>query len=532
MPDERVLVADDEANVLDMCIRALSMEGYRVSGVSSGQAAIQLAREQPFDLLVTDIRMPSVTGLQAFEAIRERSPDMVGIVITAHGAVDTAIEALKLGMYDFLLKPFSLDELSTTVARALQRKRVTKENARLKALIPLFQVSQAFGGTTDLPSQLHQVVLTAAAETSAHAAVLVLRSETSQDYQPITWVCRSDEPGSNTAPQLSAELLAQVAEFQKPVTWLAKSSPYLFFTTWSASQPLETGVALPLMVKGDLLGILALAKDRPGIDFAESELGFLSVLASQAATTVQNSRLWTRVGDAYAKLSVLDHLKSEFINLAAHELRTPLAEIKAYLSLIDQQGSAKTSPHYGAITRAADRLQLLISRMTDLSFLEAKEVALQPSDFSLIDLVQSVVDPSTSLISTRGQSLILDIPPDCPLIRADAPKIKIVLENLLANAIDFAPKGGVITVGAEVRITDLRMWVSDTGIGIPRQECEWVFKPFYQLEGSLLRERGGIGTGLSIAKKLVELHGGTIGVESIVGRGSTFSFILPDSVVA
>jgi signal transduction histidine kinase/DNA-binding response OmpR family regulator len=530
MPDERVLVADDEASVLDMCIRALSMEGYLVSGVTSGQAAIELARSQPFDLLVTDIRMPTVTGLQAFQTIREHSPDIVGIVITAHGAVDTAIEALKLGMYDFLLKPFSLDELSTTVARALEQKRVTKENARLKALIPLFQVSQAFGTMADLRSQLYQVVLAAVQETAAHMGILVLRSEASQDYQTTQLVHASGVQPSTTAPELSPALLSQVATQQQAILWQATTSPYpLFASSASVEQPL-TGAVLPLTVKGELLGVLALTKGQWDTAFTDSDMGFLSVLASQAATSVQNSRLLTRIGDMYAKLSILDHLKSEFINLAAHELRTPMAEIKAYLALIEQQGNATETPHYAAITRAATRLEQLVNQMTDLSFLEANEVELQPTTFSLAQVVASLAEQTASLTAARGQSLVVQIPPDFPLVHADAPKVKMILENLLVNAIDFTPREGTITIGAAVRESELRVWVSDTGIGIPRQEWEWVFKPFYQLESSLLRERGGIGAGLSIAKKLVELHDGSIWLESTVGQGSTFTFALPHSI--
>src|SRR4030042_6125044 len=144
MPDEHVLVVDDEADVLDMCINVLSMQGYQVRGVHSGFDAVEENKKHKFDLLLTDIKMPGIDGLQTFRAVKEHNPDIVGVAITGYGAMETAIEALKLGMDDFLLKPFSLDELSAAISKALPKKRLQRENPSLKALIPLFELSQAF----------------------------------------------------------------------------------------------------------------------------------------------------------------------------------------------------------------------------------------------------------------------------------------------------------------------------------------------------------------------------------------------------
>ncbi|MBC7261845.1 MAG: sigma-54-dependent Fis family transcriptional regulator, partial [Chloroflexi bacterium] len=182
MPDERILIVEDEPDIREMCTRALTMEGYQVTGAANGAEAIQLAREQDFDLLLTDIRMPGMSGLQTYRAIQQLRPDIVGVVITAYGSVETAIEALKLGMEDFILKPFSLEELRAAISKALEKKRLERENARLKALIPLLQLSQTFMAVTDLNVLLEQVLHIAVQETTAKLAVLMLQDDTSRDW--------------------------------------------------------------------------------------------------------------------------------------------------------------------------------------------------------------------------------------------------------------------------------------------------------------------------------------------------------------
>ena len=127
MPHERILVVDDNEEIVYLCVQILESEGYKVEGVSDGMAAIDLAKEGHFDLLVTDIMMPGLNGMEIFKAIRKFDPDLVGIVITGHGTLHTAIDALEIGFHGFLTKPFSYVELSTTVSQALERSKLEKE---------------------------------------------------------------------------------------------------------------------------------------------------------------------------------------------------------------------------------------------------------------------------------------------------------------------------------------------------------------------------------------------------------------------
>jgi signal transduction histidine kinase/DNA-binding response OmpR family regulator len=529
VPDERILIADDEADVLDMCTRALSLEGYRICSVQSGFDAIEKVREQPFDLLLTDIKMPGMSGLQAFRIIKQHAPDIVGVAITGYGAVETVIEALKLGMDDFLLKPFSLEELSGAVSKALEKKRLERENARLKALIPLLQLSQAFMTVTDLDTLLQQVMQLAVHDTASDLGILMLKNEASQalDARAAVGSNGAEVPSGEYA--LSDGIVKRTVDSGRAVVWQADAGQGPFFATEAGNALVHAAVALPLVVKGELIGILGLGKGREGDAFAQSDVELLSVLSSQAATAIQNARLFTQTRNAYEKLSALEHLKSEFISIAAHELRTPLSIITTYVDLLQRKSQAEESNYLIEVSHAVGRLTRLMNDMTNLKLLEARQVEVERAELSLPQLVAGVVERLEPLAESKGQSIAVRIGEGIPSVNADGPKIELVLQNLISNAIKFTPAGGEITIEADASESGVRVAVRDTGSGIPEEEWEWIFKPFYQLESSLIREHEGMGIGLPLAKNLVELHGGRIWVESAPGKGSTFYFTIPSS---
>ena len=168
--------------------------------------------------------------------------------------------------------------------------------------------------------------------------------------------------------------------------------------------------------------------------------------------------------------------------------------------------------------------------ITDLKFLEAGQVELRPTALSLPQLVAEVVEQLGPLATCKAQSITTSIQDNLTTIFVDGPKIQVVLKNLISNAITFSPDGGEISIQAEAKGDALHVAVHDNGTGIPKEEWEWIFKPFYQVASSLRREHGGIGIGLALSKNLVELHGGRIWVESKTGEGSTFYFTIPGCI--
>ncbi|MEA3459275.1 MAG: diguanylate cyclase [Chloroflexota bacterium] len=269
MAQEKVLVVEDDLEVLDMCKRILTPEGYQVKGAEDGYEAIERAKGEPFDLLLTDIKMPGINGLETYQAIKEFAPDVIGVIITGYGSMERAIEALHLGFSGFVTKPFDADRLISVVAEALEKKRLERENARLRALVPLFELGRAFMTTLDLDDLLEQVVQTAKRETGANAVSLMLLDEDKQEL--------SVRASLGVSQPKTEEIADWVVEKRQPLLLTDEKPAYL---------------AVPLMVKGKLIGVLNLSKPTGERPFTESDLELVSVLGGQAAIAIENVRLY------------------------------------------------------------------------------------------------------------------------------------------------------------------------------------------------------------------------------------------------
>ena len=523
----RILVADDERDVRDLCLRTLKTAGYDAVGVSSGMAAVQVARLETFDVFLTDVKMPGMTGLEAYRQIRELSPGTMAVVISGFGTTELAIKALTLGVAEFVLKPFTPDQLRSAVERALRRRQLEQENARLRALIPLFELSQVFMTTVDLKELLQRIVRTAAAETEADRCSLMLLDEDRRELSIAAAEGLSEEVLAAARQKVGEGISGWVAESGEPVIIQGNPRDDPRFRDAPHWEDLATAISLPLKSQDRLIGVLNVAKGPNAVSFSESEVELLSVLGSQAATAIDNARLFRQIQDAYQQLAELDHLKSEFISIAAHELRTPLAVVLAYVSLLEEEVSDPLRGHLRVVIEAATQLKSIIDDMLSLSHVEAGQARLHVTDVSICEVVASVLADVAPLMEGKQHTVETELPEDLPSVRADPEKLGLILANLMSNAIKFTPAGGHIEIAAEADGQDMVLSVKDDGIGIPEEAQDRVFDRFYQVEESLRREHGGIGLGLCIAKAMVELHGGSIWLDSVAGEGSTFYCRIP-----
>lgn len=226
------------------------------------------------------------------------------------------------------------------------------------------------------------------------------------------------------------------------------------------------------------------------------------------------------------RLRRLTQLKSEFVNNVSHELRTPLTSIKAYTEALQDMIADETPRKFlGVIAEESDRLLDMIENLLNVSRIESGKLRLKRDLCAPADLVASVL--SVSKVQFGKHELVTDIAPDLPRMSLDVNKMKEVLLNLLSNAIKYSPDGGRIGVNARVFEGNLRIDVSDSGIGISPENVKRLFEPFFRVESERMATIRGTGLGLAITKKIVEAHGGTIQVASVIGQGSTFTILLP-----
>jgi signal transduction histidine kinase len=229
-----------------------------------------------------------------------------------------------------------------------------------------------------------------------------------------------------------------------------------------------------------------------------------------------------------ANLEQTEAMRRDLIANVAHELRTPLSSIKGYMEgLIDGVIPAQAET-YQQVYREADRLQRLVSDLQELSRVEAGAFELQRQPVVLPDLIHQIAARLHPQFEEKGVGLKLDLPATLPAVLADEDRLSQILVNLIGNALQYTPAEGVVTIAARTEAGRLVVTIADTGLGIPAEHLSHLFTRFYRVDKSRSRAGGGSGIGLTIAKHLVEAHGGRIWAESDgLDQGSTFAFSLP-----
>ena len=296
---------------------------------------------------------------------------------------------------------------------------------------------------------------------------------------------------------------------------------------------LRTGVravlAVPLLHQAEVLGVLVVRRNQPGT-FSQEIIRLVEAFAAQSAIAVENARLFGEIAQKSRELEIASQHKSQFVANMSHELRTPLAAVLGYAELL-QEGiygalPEKSLPILTRIRSNGQHLLGLINTVLDISKIEAGQFKLNLAEYALGSLVETVMVATESLAATKKLAFKTDVAKELPYGLGDEQRLTQVLLNLVGNAIKFTDAGEVrITAGAANGHFELS--VSDTGPGIPLEECEHIFEKFRQVDSSNTRAKGGTGLGLAIAREIIEMHGGRIWVESRLGQGSTFRMELP-----
>jgi putative nucleotidyltransferase with HDIG domain len=299
MAGERILVVDDEDMIRDLCYQILSAEGYQVTTASNGTAALEEIGRSTVELMITDIRMPGIDGLELHERAKARKQDIVTIFITGHGSIDTAIESLTRGVDGFILKPFTHEELLGTVNRAINSNRLKKENIRLKALIPLFEISKLLVTEIDLSHLFKIITEVLVQEFSADRVSLMLIDEASKTLLIHASHGLSPEVALKARRRQGEGVSGLVLKHRKPLIISAGKHPD---PEVMASINLEnmpaSSMSVPLIGKDKVFGVLNVSKFS-GIPFSTSDLQIVLILASQVATALENAALYENLHENY-----------------------------------------------------------------------------------------------------------------------------------------------------------------------------------------------------------------------------------------
>ena len=286
-------------------------------------------------------------------------------------------------------------------------------------------------------------------------------------------------------------------------------------------------VLAPLKAESGVLGVLGVA-DKPG-GFDVEDQAAIEGYADQAALLLRNARLYEELQRSYERLRDAQRNRDYFLQNVNHELRTPLTAILGWSEVLSEDRPDKETVKIAVdqINRSAQFLLALISDLLDLSRFEEGRTRLEPEEVDLGPLVAGAVEPVSVMAEAKGIAMTVETPADPTPVRLDPMRMRQVLWNLVHNAVKFTPKGGRIKVEASADASDVSFSVVDNGVGVEAKDLPFIFERFRQADGSSTRAYRGMGIGLALAKAYVELHGGTIAVESQPGKGTAFRVRIP-----
>ena len=429
-------------------------------------------------------------------------------------------------------------QLQTSYANLeLRVEERTQELARsVEELQALGEVGQAVSSTLDLQAVLPTIVSRAVQLSGAAGGVVYEYDNVTQTFD--LSATHGAETALMQALQTAAIPLGQGAVGHAGATRQPAQLPNLTDNTTKLQTPfrsilIQAGhrslLAVPLLLEQRIMGGLVVWRREMG-NFPPNVVNLLQTFATQSALAMQNAQLFREIEERGQELEVASQHKSQFLANMSHELRTPMNAILGYTELIiDDIYGEVPAPIRDVLERvqqSGHHLLGLINSVLDLSRIEAGRLVFTITDYSLLDIVQTVFMSVESLATEKQLTLNISVPPDLPTGKGDAQRLTQVLLNLVGNAIKFTDVG---EVGIQVTLTDgaFTIAVSDTGPGIAPEDQQKIFEEFQQADNSSTRNQGGTGLGLAITKRIIELHGGRLWVESSLGKGSTFWCTLP-----
>jgi signal transduction histidine kinase len=490
----RLLVVDDEARQMEALCRTLTPEGYDVTGFSVPEEALAALREHSFDVLLTDLMMPGTDGLALLRAALDIDPDLVGIMMTGQGSVTSAVDAMKSGALDYILKPFNLSAIRPVLARAVDVRRLRLDNIRLREAVALYEVSNAIARSLHSETVLDRVADAALEQSRAHDVAVYVAG------------------AGGVEMRLAAERRSGGAEFPEV---LSKVDAEALPAPAAAAAPSVWQHPIPMVVDGRVLGTIICRVNTPQRTMSPGQIKSLSVLAGTAATALEASML-------------LEHLRRsnddlrKFAWAASHDLQEPLRDVVLHTQLLARRGAldAESSALAHAAADGARRILLLVQELR--AFVEAGQGL--PDGAVTADGNAAL---ERALAELRGP--IADT--QAGIDRGSLPVVRMreaeVLRRLLDNAIKFRRPGSAprIEIGARRDDGAWVLSVGDSGIGIDPNDHGQIFELFQRLNRR--EEYDGIGMGLPVCRRLVEAYGGRLWVESRAGEGARFFVSLP-----
>jgi two-component system NtrC family sensor kinase len=559
---ETVLVADDRIDNIDFLRQyVLEPNGYKVKVATDGNQALRIALDEDVDLVISDLVMPKLNGLELMEELREAGKEIPTILMTFHGSEETAVNAFRLGARDYIIKPFSVEEMVEAIDRALAEARLREERDELthhliqvnhqleqhvKELRILYGLGRSVTSLLDLELLLNRVVEAAVYLTGAEEGSLMLVDEESGNLYMRAARGMGETHARGFRVHVEDSIAGRVLRTGEPILLggTRQEDAYKVKTDYFVKSLLN----VPLKVGDEVIGVLAVNNRDAVRAFSPRHLRLLTALADYASIAIYNARLYqdlatsrdqieewsqgleAKISERTAaleaaqaqlhrseKLAALGHMAAGVVQ----EMSAPLSTILGYTRLLESKLTDDESVQASleAIERETLRCQRTMQSLID--FAGRMPPQTQPVDVN--ELLAIAWRRAENEMTPRPIEVVRGFDPHLPLVQSDRTQLEHAFYQLIRNACEAMRFGGTLrlitrSVGPEIQII-----VADTGPGMPAEQLRHVFDPFYATS-----EQGQeTGMGLSVAYGVVERHGGTIEVESQLGEGTTFTIHLP-----
>jgi signal transduction histidine kinase/CheY-like chemotaxis protein len=547
----KILVVDDEEIVLRFACDALRSQGHLVEGASNAQEALKKVKEEKYDFILTDIKMPEMDGVELIKAVHEIDPNMGALFMTGYASLDTAKEAILEGAYDYILKPLDLHEIRSAVAKAIHKRQKVWEDARGKELSRLSDLHKILYAAGDRKGLLKWSLGFALMHLNLNVGSIIYWNEKTSEVELFLCQDLSLNLFEETKTKIDEEKIIgwlQIEDIlqnknpqEHPVLCQLQDLPFFVPIINTIFQEGYELTSVPIRNGGCTCGLFCLQRPSAQKRVSEADLKLLTFIGIQTAISIENLSLLEESRRSYQELENLQEQMIGLESMAAkgrasaeigHELNNYLTVIMGNFQLLSMnidKGDAKhpddlaSLRRYISVIRAnLEKTERFVDGLLDFSSLKSEKAKCDINE--LVDKTLLFVSPQHRF---KNISLKKELKEGIEPVIVDSGQIQQVLYNLLNNAADAMGKrtgeGGTITVGTDCDKKEkmVLIWVRDTGYGMSDEELERLF------QGGFTTKKSGHGIGLSICKKIIENHNGTIEVESKINQGTTFRIRLP-----
>lgn len=425
----------------------------------------------------------------------------------------------------FALKPRMYTRYMAKTSELLEERALRR---RLERIQRVLEINRELSATLD-PHELLKSIVRAAAELTDSEQGAIARYDPAEHclrFVTAPWM----EPQQMQAVKVPIEgsIMGQAFRSLWPVISDEVSEEAEHYAEVDRLTQFRTRslLAVPLVTQGEAMGVLSAVNKRES-GFDKEDVLVMESLAAQAAIAMQNAEWMREARQSYEALAELDKMRNDFIAITSHELRIPLGLILGHASYLIDLLNGEAKEQVQVIQKAALRLKQIVEDLSKIETSQSGSAALRPVTYDLSNQLRLLLAAYQQTAAERGLRLAERLPAEPVVVAAEANKIFVAVDHLLKNAVQFTNAGGVVELGLADEGDWVRIEVADSGIGIPQNDLPKVFERFYQVEDHMTRRHGGMGLGLTVARTLVEMHGGQISAESVEGKGSRFTVRLP-----